>query len=131
MFRRRVLACFVFLFTIPAAFAVQESQSPSGQIPTPDEVVQKLDQKLSLSDAQKEQIKPIIADRQQKLQALRGDTSTHRKAKARQARSIFNDSDSKINAVLNDEQKQKYAQMQQEMKAEIKQKRQQRRAAAQ
>jgi hypothetical protein len=131
MFRSRVLACFVFFFAIPAAFAVQESQSASGQVPTPDEVVRRLDQKLSLSDAQKAQIKPIIADRQQKLQALRADTSTPRKAKGRQLRSIFSESDGKINAVLNDEQKQKYAQMEQEMKAEMKHKRQQRRAAAQ
>jgi hypothetical protein len=90
-------------------------------MPTPEQVVQKMGEKLNLTDQQKTQITPIIADRQQKLQALRADTSMERPEKAQKARQIFQDSDTKIKAVLTDEQKQKYEVMQQQMRNQMRQ----------
>ena len=52
---------------------------------------------------------PVIADRQQKLLAVKGDTSMRPLVKMRRMKEIFEDSDKKINAIPNDQQKQQYA----------------------
>jgi len=89
-------------------------QEPSARSwPTPDEVVAKLDSKLSLTDDQKAKIKPSIADRQEKMKALANESGRHRR-KVREIRSIMSESDKKIEAILNDDQKNKYEEMQQE-----------------
>ena len=105
--------------SIPARAQDQDAQSQSTgarQMPSPDDVVQRLGEKLTLSDDQKAQIKPIIADRQQKMQALRSDTSLRRGQKGRQMKSILEDSDKKINAILTPDQQKQYAELQQQMK---------------
>jgi len=104
----------------------QAREDQAGSWPTPDEVVSKLDSKLSLTDDQKAKITPIIAERQEKLKALQADTSGRRLRKARKAKSIFEDSDKKIKAVLTDDQKQKYEAMQQEMRQQARERLQQR-----
>lgn len=90
---------------------------------TPDQVVAALASKLNLTDDQKTQIKPIIEDRQQKLEALRSDPSMRRMQRARKAKSIFEESDKKINAILNDQQKQQYAQLEAQMKQRMRDRR--------
>jgi len=96
--------------------------------PTPDEVVAKLDSKLGLSADQKAKITPIVADRQDKLKALAGDTSSTRPQKAQKMKAIYDESDAKIKAVLNDDQKKKYDEMQAEMRDQMRERRQQRQA---
>jgi hypothetical protein len=117
-----------------AAYAGQEPDSGQQQArsrwPTPDEVVARLDSKLSLSDDQKTQITPIIAARQQKLKALAADTSMRRWKKARKMKAVFQDSDKKIKALLSDDQRQKYTQMEQEMRDQARQRMQERRSGA-
>ena len=98
--------------------------------PTPDEVVGILDSKLSLSDDQKAKITPIIADRQQKMKALKTDTSLRPMQRMRKAKEILSDSDKKINAVLTPDQQQKYAQIEQQMQEQMKQRMQQRKSGA-
>lgn len=90
---------------------------------TPDEVVATLDSKLSLTDDQKVKIKPIIEERQQKLRTL-SDSGGRRMRKAREAKSIMKDSDKKIDAILNEEQRKKYAEIKDQMREEAKQRRQ-------
>jgi len=72
---------------------------------------------LNLSDDQVSQIKPILADRNTQLKALRADTSLAPADRRTKAKGIMDDSNSKITAVLNDQQKQLYSQMQENMKA--------------
>ena len=111
--------------SIPARAQDQDTQSTgTRQMRSPDEVVQTLGEKLNLTDDQKEQIKPIIADRQQKLQALRSDTSGRRRQKARQAKSILEESDKKIKAILTPDQQKQYAEMEQQMKERRQERRQ-------
>lgn len=102
------------------------SAQSAGGWPSPEEVVSKMDKKLSLSDDQKSKITPIIADRQTQMKALMADTSGRRLQKARKAKSIMSDSDSKIMAVLNDQQKKEYTEMKQEMREQMQERRQQR-----
>ena len=87
-------------FALPQASSQDDSQQAASQMRTPDQVVAMLDSKLSLSADQKTKITPIIADRQQKLKALAADQSTRRMQKSRKMKSIFEESDDKIKALL-------------------------------
>ena len=111
-----------------AAFAQQDSPAPpdaAAQQPgghgrgsaalTPDEQVARMTKRYNLSADQQAQIKPIIADQQQKMMALRGDSSLSRDDKMAKMKSIHEDSNTKIQAVLNDTQKAQFAQDQQKM----------------
>ena len=70
-----------------------------------------LGQRLGLSDAQVTQIKPILTDRFEQMQNLRADTSLSEQDRHAKARAIMQDSNNKIEAVLNDTQKQQFEQM--------------------
>ena len=118
--------------SVSRAAAQGQSRSPAAsttQPPSPDEVVDALAAKLNLSDNQKTQITPIIADRQQKLQALRSDSSIRPMQKMGKMKGIFEDSDKKIKAVLTDQQKQQYVQMEQQMRQQMRERMQNRRAS--
>jgi periplasmic protein CpxP/Spy len=84
-----------------------------------DQQLQRLTRRLDLSSTQQSQIKPILEDRQQKMQALHQDESISQTDKRTQAKSIRDDTNGKIEAVLNDNQKQKFEAMQ-EKKSEKK-----------
>lgn len=118
---------FVLTVSISQTLVAQDSSTEDHvrKIPTPEEVVAKLDSKLSLTDDQKEKITPIIADRQQQLRAAATDGSTRRFKKARKMKSIYEDSDKKIKAVLTDDQKKKYEEIEQQMREQMKERRQQ------
>lgn len=79
--------------------------------------IRQMEKKLNLSKDQVAQIKPIIADRRQQMQALRADTSLSDQDRKAKAQSIAQDSKGKIEAVLNDQQKQQYEQMLAERRA--------------
>ena len=108
-----------------AAFAQQDNAAPApeasapqqggghgqwGGHQTPDEQVARMTKRYNLSSDQQAQIKPILANQQQQMQALRQDSSLSREDKMAKMKSIHEDSSSKIQAVLNDSQKQKFAQ---------------------
>lgn len=57
------------------------------------------------------EITPILTDRRQEMQALRTDTSLSMKNRHIKAQAIVQDSNSKIEAVLSDTQKQQFEQM--------------------
>jgi periplasmic protein CpxP/Spy len=83
---------------------------------SPSEVVDMLARKLSLTDDQKTKILPIIAARQQKMQEARSDSSSRPGQRMRQVKSIMDDSDAKINALLTPDQQQTYLQIEQQMR---------------
>ena len=121
---------FLLLFTA-SAFAQQDSPAPDAsapqagyghrQPPTADEQVARMTKKYNLSADQQAQIKPIVADQQQKMMALRQDTSLSREDKMAKMKSIHEDSNTKIQALLNDSQKQQFAQDQQRMQERMQQ----------
>src|SRR5580698_1958511 len=100
----------------PEASAPQQGAGGHGQWgghQTPDEQVARMTKRYSLSADQQAQIKPILANQQQQMQALRQDSSLSREDKMAKMKSIHLDSSTKIQALLNDSQKQKFAQDQQ------------------
>jgi NACalpha-BTF3-like transcription factor len=78
----------------------------------PDQQLQHLTRQLDLSADQQSQIKPILIERQQKMQALFQDPSVAREDRRAKMQSLRQDTRSRIEAVLNDQQKQKFEAMQ-------------------
>jgi periplasmic protein CpxP/Spy len=117
---------FTILFSAVPALAQDSSAQQSASVRTSDEVVNTLATKLDLTDDQKAQIQPIIADRQQKLAALKADTSMRPMQKKRKLKGIFEGSDKKIKAVLNDQQIQQYTRLEQQMKDQMRERTQNR-----
>jgi periplasmic protein CpxP/Spy len=94
----------------------QQPQAPGGgegmhrHGMSPDEALARMTKRYNLSADQQSQIKPILQDQQQQMEALRSDTTTSRDDKMAKAKSIREASNTKIESVLNDQQKQQYEQ---------------------
>jgi protein CpxP len=111
-----------------AAAQSQTQQNPAagkhGRM-NPNRQVKFLTKKLNLSADQAAQLKPILEDRAQQMQALQADTALAPADRRTKAQGIQADSNTKIEAVLNDQQKQQFEQMLAERKAKRQQKNQQ------
>jgi Spy/CpxP family protein refolding chaperone len=118
-----------------AAFAQQDSPAPdaSAQQPgngggrmghrqmSPDDRLAQMTKRYDLSADQQAQIKPILADQQQQMMALRQDSSMSREDRMTKMMSIREASNTKISAILNDSQKQKFTEDQQRMEQRMQQ----------
>jgi len=79
----------------------------------PQQQLQFMTQKLNLDADQQSKLLPILTDRSQQIQAIRADNTLSNKDRREKIRSVMQDSRSKIEAVLNDTQKQQWQQMRQ------------------
>jgi len=84
------------------------------QPPDPQQQVARLSRKLQLTPAQAAKIEPILASRQQQMQQLRADTSMAPSDRRAKMRSIMQDSNTQLQSILSDSQKQQYQQMMQQ-----------------
>ena len=123
---RRATVVFGALLSVGAVFASAQAapaDQPSNQAQgtqgrargrrgmDPDKQIKVLTQKLNLTADQAAKITPILQDRAQQMQALRADTTVAPADRRAKAKSITDDGNSKIEAVLNDQQRQQYQQM--------------------
>jgi periplasmic protein CpxP/Spy len=127
---RILLMAGILALSCGAIYAQNDDPSaggpPPGEMrqrgPNPERQLQQLTQRLSLTADQQTQVRSILADQRQKMEELRksspaGDASAQAGPPNRQQmEAIRNDSDAKINALLNDDQKTKFAAWQQERK---------------
>jgi hypothetical protein len=99
----------------PAAPLPQDAPAvaPANHRADPRQQLRRLTKKLNLTSEQQDQLLPILTDRQQQMTALLNDGSLSAQDRHAKARALREDSDSKIKAVLNDNQKQQYQQMRQ------------------
>jgi len=101
------------------AYGQEAPQAPGGEHMgprhrmTPDEELQRLDKSLKLTDDQKNQIKPILEDRQKKMESLHADISLSPEDRMEKMRSIMKESNQKIRDLLKDDQKKQFDEMQQ------------------
>jgi Spy/CpxP family protein refolding chaperone len=86
-----------------------------GQGMDPDQRLAHMTKRYKLTADQQSQIKPILQDEQQQMEGMRSDTSTSRDDKRAKMQSMHQASTQKIEAVLTDEQKQKFEADQQKM----------------
>jgi periplasmic protein CpxP/Spy len=89
--------------------------APAGKhrAPDPAREAKHLGKKLGLSTDQVSQLQPILADRDQQVQSTRSDTTLSQSDRRAKFQSIRQDSKTKIEALLNDQQKQQFEQMMQ------------------
>lgn len=92
---------------------------------TPEAWLEHLTRMLNLTTEQQTQIKPILVERDQKMQAIWKDQSLTRAQQREQMMAEGKDSRTKIEAVLNPDQKQKYDTMLHQRMERMRQMRQQ------
>lgn len=103
--------------TTPQTTSQQPGQFHRGHRMNPDRQLAHLTKTLDLTSDQQAQIKPILVDRQQQMQALFQDQTLSRQDKRAKAQAIRQDSQTKLEAALNDQQKQKFEEMRAKMQA--------------
>lgn len=91
-----------------------QQTTPSSAGPNSAQAQANEDNPLNLTDEQKTKLRPIIADENQQMEALRNDTSLSQSQKIDKANQIRAQASPKIKAILTPEQLQKLAQLQQD-----------------
>ena len=86
-----------------------------GMMMDPDQRLAHMTKRYKLTADQQSQIKPILQDEQQPMQSMRSDTTSSREDKRAKMQSMHQASTQKIEAVLTDDQKQKFEADQQKM----------------
>jgi periplasmic protein CpxP/Spy len=116
------LLCAAQGFAQEAGAAPETSAPAAGQgmgrgrgMMDPDQQLARMTQRYNLTTDQQTQIKPILASTQTQMQALRGDSSLSREDRMTKMMSIRSDTSSKIEAILNPDQKKQYEADQQKM----------------
>ncbi|HEY1499702.1 MAG TPA: hypothetical protein VGF88_09005 [Acidobacteriaceae bacterium] len=100
----------------PATDGPQQGQGGHGHRGmNPDRQLEHMTKTLNLSADQQTQIKPILVDRQQKMQALWQDQTLSQQDRRSKAQAIQQDTRTRLEATLNDQQKQQFEQMQAKM----------------
>jgi Spy/CpxP family protein refolding chaperone len=92
----------------------QQNERRHGRRFDPQQRVNMLAKRLNLTDDQKQKVAGIFADMQQQMQGIRNDSSLSREDRMAKMKSLREQTDDKINGILNDDQKQKYTQMKQQ-----------------
>jgi periplasmic protein CpxP/Spy len=87
----------------------------------PDEQLARLTTRYSLTAEQQDQVKPILVSQQHQIQGLREDMALTREDRMAKMQTVRSDSDAKIKAVLNDDQKKQFEQDQLRMQGRMQQ----------
>jgi hypothetical protein len=82
----------------------------------PDKLLAHMTKELNLTADQQSQIKPILVDIDQKAQGLRQDQALSQEDRHAKMQAIHEDGKAKIESVLNEEQKTKFAAMEERMR---------------
>lgn len=102
--------------TPPPAQADSGHAGPNhrGMMMNPDEQLKHFTKALNLTADQQSQIKPFLESSHQQMMQLHEDQSLSREDRMAKMKGIMDDTHSKIEGVLNDEQKQKFEAMKKE-----------------
>ena len=98
----------------PAPPSSMQQSAPATANPNNAQAQASEENPLNLSDDQKAKLRPIIADENQQMEALRNDNSMSQTQKIDKANQIRAQASPKIKAILTPEQLQKLAQLQQD-----------------
>jgi hypothetical protein len=90
----------------------------------PDQRLAHMTKRYNLSADQQSQIKPILQNEQQQMQAMHSDSSMSRDDKRSKMMSMHEADNQKIEAILNDQQKQKFEADQQKMQQRMQERQQ-------
>jgi protein CpxP len=117
--KRFMLICGLLFSVITFAHA----QGGGRNMGTPEERATKqtttLTEKLSLTADQQTQVKAILLDQNNQMSQAREAAGDDRKAMREKIMTLMNTNNTKINALLNDDQKKAFAAYQEERKADM------------
>lgn len=92
----------------------EDSARQARHRPDPQRTVQMLAKRLNLTDDQKQKLLPVLTGQQEQMRSIVSDSSLSQADRREKIKALRQESDTRINSILNDEQKQKYAQLKQE-----------------
>jgi Spy/CpxP family protein refolding chaperone len=118
------LATVAFAQQNPPPQGGGDDQGRRRGMPTVEEQLKNLTERLSLTDDQQAKIKPILEDTRSQMMKLMQDESMSRGDKMTKGRSLREAGNGKIRDVLTDEQKKKFDSMQEEMRERMRQRQQ-------
>jgi periplasmic protein CpxP/Spy len=110
------LVCGAPVFAQQPGFPPETSAPPPKQgssvghhgMMDPDEQLARMTTSYSLTTEQQHQVKRTLVSQQQQIQGLRKDTALSREDRMEKMQTIRRNSDAKIKAVLNDDQKKQF-----------------------
>lgn len=108
----------------PETLAPPSEQGPGGGhrgMMDPDHQPVSMTKRYNLSADQQNQVKPILVSQQHQMQALRGNSLLSREDRMAKMQSIRSDSNTKIEVILNDDQKKQFEQDQTRMQERMQQ----------
>jgi Spy/CpxP family protein refolding chaperone len=91
-----------------------EARGRFGFQKSPDQIVERLTDRLDLTEEQVEAIRPIIEDKVLKMNEIREKSGTDRRAAGAEMQKLRWDTEIKLNEILTDEQIEKYLELRQE-----------------
>lgn len=94
-----------------------QGQAPHHAMPSVDDQLKNMTDRLNLTADQQAKIKPILEDTHSQAQTLMNDNSLSQDDRRSKMHSLHESSSAKIRDVLNDDQKKKFDAWQQEMRA--------------
>ena len=117
MMKKLMIICGLLFSVITFAHA----QGGNRNMGTPEEratkMAARLTEKLSLTPDQQTKIKAIFLDQSTQMEKARTEAGDDRKAGREKMMAMMKDNDTKINAILTDDQKKAYTAYQEERKA--------------
>jgi Spy/CpxP family protein refolding chaperone len=108
--------------TVASAFEEAGSQTGKAGVRTVEERLEEFSKKLDLNDDQKAQVKTILESAQAETKELR-QAEGSRREKGSRLREIGKETNGKIRAVLNDEQKKKFDELVEQKKSQMRERR--------
>jgi Spy/CpxP family protein refolding chaperone len=118
------LATVAFAQQNPPPQGGGDDQGRRRGMPSVEDQIKNLTERLSLTDDQQAKVKTILEDTRGQMTKLMQDESMSREDKMAKGRSLRETANGKIRDVLTDEQKKKFDDMQQEMRDRMRQRQQ-------
>ena len=100
----------------PPPSGADQPQGPRRGMPSVDDQIKMMSDRLNLTPDQQTKIKPILEDQRTQAQALMKDESLSDDDRRNKMRTLRESTNSKIRDVLTDDQKKQFDEMQQQMR---------------
>jgi len=88
-------------------------------MPSVDDQLKHLTQKLNLTDEQQAKIKPILEDQRKQMEQIHNDSSLSREDRFSKMQQLRTSGDTQIKAVLNEDQQKKFDKMREEQRSHM------------
>ena len=115
----RIALLLAVCVTSVLAMAQMGGEGRRPQMPSVDEQVSRLSQRLNLSDDQKTQARGLLQSRLDKMNALMQDSSISREDRHSRMAEIRHSTSAQIRGLLNEDQQKKYDAMEKEREQEM------------